>query len=92
MASISYLRAFQVVYTVQYPWHKASMQRLFDTFELAKEFHEPLEKAARQAGEFHNMPSIREVGILQVDDCGHKVRYLLGPSADMAFISSIAAP
>ena len=74
--------AFRVTYTVRSPWHHEQKHRMFDTRQAAEEFHAPLVNAARQAGQFHDMPTIDEVGVVTSKD---GARFSLGPSVDAAF-------
>ena len=92
MSSYGMSTAFQVVYNVRYPWHTSRMHRMFETLEAAEEFCAPLVAAARQASDFHNIPFVRVVGVVEFVSMTDGVtrRFCLGPSVDGAFVSGVA--
>ena len=72
--------AFRVTYVVRDPWHLDHKHKVFDTRQAAEDFRAPLVVAARKMGQFHDMPTIDEVGIVAAQD---GVRFSRGPSVDV---------
>ena len=79
---MNFTLAYRVYYTKKLPWHKERIYKIFDTIEEANGFLKPLDIAARQAGEYHDMPFIEEVGIIK-NESGK--RYCIGPCVDSEF-------